>query len=602
MQFMAEQYISLRNLQFLIHEVFEVSGLRQYDYFKDYDAEACDMILESAKQIGDQYLFPIFREMDKKKAFFEDGVVKVHPQLKAAITAIADGGWIGADRTYEEGGQQMPHSLMAAGNYIFYAANANAAAYAFLTQGAANLIRHFANPALQEHYLPHLYAGRWQGTMALTEPQAGSSLSDITTSAVPVDDNIYKISGQKIYISGGDYEQAENVVHLLLARIKGAPVGTKGISLFVVPKYREQADQLVSNGVTTAGLFGKMGQKGYVAAHLMLGEQEDCYGYLVGEANQGLKYMFLMMNEARIGTGLMASGTATAAYYAALQYTKERSQGRHPSSKDPTTPQVLIIEHADVKRMLLCQKSIVEGSISLLIQCSYYSDLLHVGTEPEKQRAKLLLELLTPIAKTFPSEMGTLAVTMGMQCLGGAGYTDDFPLEQYYRDIRVNAIYEGTTGIQSIDLLGRKVMMEKGLALRYFMEELQQTIATATSIKPLEAAAQQLQIASKALHQATLHLIKVAMEEEAEVMLADATLYLEYFSHVVVAWQWLLQGIKAVQAMNQQRDQATQDFYLGKQAAMQYYFEYELPKTMGLHQRLMSNNRITLVVTASEIN
>jgi len=309
------------------------------------------MAIDAAKEIGDQYLFPYFRVMDQEKAYYQDGEVIVHPAVSAGMKALGEGGWIAAPDDYEHGGQQMPLTVLNAAISIFYAANANIASYAFLTQGAANLIRSFGNEPLNERYIEKMYAGQWQGTMALTEPQAGSSLSDLTTTATPTKAGHYLIKGQKIYISGGDYHTVENVVHLLLARIEGAPLGTKGISLFIVPKKRLEKGELIDNHVTTAGIYGKMGQKGYVAAHLMLGEQGETHGYLVGKEHRGLPQMFQMMNEARIGTGLMATGSATAAYYASLQYARERPQGRHPAEKDPAQPQIPIIEHADVRRM-----------------------------------------------------------------------------------------------------------------------------------------------------------------------------------------------------------------------------------------------------------
>lgn len=431
--------------------------------------------------------------------------------------------------------------------------------------------------------------------MALTEPQAGSSLSDILTTATPHPDGYYLLKGQKIYISGGDHNAVDNVVHLMLARIEGAPAGAKGISLFAVPKLREAAGgDFESNDVATAGIYGKMGQKGYVAAHLQIGENDNCRGWLVGAPHKGLAYMFQMMNEARIGTGLMAAATASGAYYAALEYARVRPQGRHPSNKDLSLPQVLIIEHADVRRMLLFQKAVIEGSFALLFQCSYYADLEKHAQGAEKRKAHLLLELLTPIAKSYPSEMGTLAVSAGMQCLGGAGYCDDFPLEQYYRDIRVNAIYEGTTGIHGIDLLGRKVMMENGEAAAVFSHEISDTVAKAMQLEPLRDMAIALGDAAGGLQKATLHLFSVASKEKPEVFLADATLYLEYFGHVTIAWQWLLMAIAALRALPEAASEQEQAFYEGKILTARYFMEYELPKTKGLHQRLTSAEYVTM--------
>lgn len=601
---MAKEYISMRNLRFMLHEVLDTTQLSKLPRFADYDAEAYNMALDAAKDIGDNYLYPIFTEMDKKKAYFDEkeGDVKVHPDLQKAIKVIGDGGWIGAYADYEKGGQQMPQLLLQSGRLIMHAANANAAAYTLLTDGAANLIRSFGAEQLQETFIPKMMTGDWQGTMCLTEPQAGSSLSDVVTSATPMEDGTYKIKGQKIYISGGDYNTTENIVHLTLAKIDGSPAGTKGISLFVVPKYRKEDGKLVNNDVTTAGLYGKMGQKGYVAAHLMMGESEDCRGYLVGKPHNGLRYMFQMMNEARIGTGAMAAGTTSAAYYASLQYANERPQGRHPSNKDANQPQVLIIEHADVRRMLLFQKAITEGSIALVQLCAFYADLAENATGEQQENAHLVLELLTPVVKSFPSEWGTHSVSAGMQVLGGAGYTDDFPLEQYYRDIRINSIYEGTTTIHGMDILGRKVMLHKGKALNLLMADMKKTIVAANESPALKAYATKLQTAAKSLQQTTLHLIEVAMNNRPEIFLSDATLYLEYFGIVTVAWLWLKQGLVAQKAIDAQAMGDDYLFYQGKVHTLKYYFEYELPKIQALRDRLISADKLTVDIESAFIN
>jgi butyryl-CoA dehydrogenase len=334
----------------------------------------------------------------------------------------------------------------------------------------------------------------------------------------------------------------------------------------------------------------------------MLGENDDCRAYLVGEPHQGLRYMFQMMNEARIGTGLLSAGTASAAYYASLKYANERPQGRHPSNKDATQPQVLIIEHADVRRMLLAQKSIVEGSLALLIQCSYYADIARAAHGEEAEKAHTLLELLTPVAKSYPAEMGIQSTSLGMQVLGGAGYTDDFPLEQYYRDIRVNAIYEGTTTIHGMDLLGRKVMMNKGKALILFMEEVKQVIESASTIPGLKPMAEALGKSGAQLHETTMKLVGLATKEKPEVFLADATLYLEYFGLIVLGWQWLKQAIPTAKALETHKTGPEYDFYMGKMQACKYFFEYELVKGISLRKRLLSEERVTLDTAPEHIN
>jgi alkylation response protein AidB-like acyl-CoA dehydrogenase len=593
------QYLNYRNVRFLLFEMLEAEKLNRFTYYADYDKETLEMLLDSAKQISDTHLYPFYMDMDRKKAVFENGGVKAHPQLKVIIKSIAEGGWISAHAPAQYGGMQMPLSILNMGLLSFYAANVNAC-YPFLTQGAANLILSFGSEKLKETYLPKMFSGDWQGTMALTEPQAGSSLSDMVSTAEPVlnedgtSNGIYKIKGQKIYISGGEHDAVDNIVHLMLARVKGAPVGTKGISLFVVPKFRPENDELVPNDVQCAGIYGKMGQKGYVAAHLMYGEKEDCLGYLVGEPNQGLKYMFQMMNEARIGTGLVAAGAASAAYYASLKYANVRSQGRHPSNKDPHSPPVLIIEHADVKRMLLFQKAITEGSIALLAQCCYYADIATVAEGEEQHNAHLLLELLTPIAKSYPSEMGIHSVSAAIQTLGGAGYCDDFPIEQIYRDIRVNAIYEGTTTIHGMDLLGRKMMLENGKAAQLFGNEIVETVTEGIKFQHLAVYAQKLGEAAQRLQTMTKDIFDIGKEKGVEVMLSDATLYLEYFSIVTIGWMWLKQGIIAEKALLKGVESEDKIFYESKKAALRYFFDYEIPKTKGLYTQLINPSKLTI--------
>jgi butyryl-CoA dehydrogenase len=442
-----------------------------------------------------------------------------------------------------------------------------------------------------------MLSGKWQGTMALTEPEAGSSLSDITTMAEPTGSDYYKIRGQKIFISAGDHDAVENVVHLMLAKIQGAPAGVKGISLFVVPKKRvDETGQLVPNDVVTSGIFHKLGYRGCPIAQLSIGDNDDCRGYLVGEPNKGLIHMFQMMNEARIEVGVGAAAIASAAYYAALEYSKKRLQGRKLSTKDPTLPQIPIIEHPDVKRMLLFQRSITEGALGLLVQCAKYADLASVLTGEEKEKNELLLDLLTPVAKTYPSEMGLLSISAGLQCLGGSGYCDDYPLEQYYRDARIHPIHEGTTGIHGLDLLGRKVIMKNGKAYRLYLEEVQKTIHEAKKFEELESYAQKLKESLEMLQKVTGHLMEVGRKEALELFLADATLYLEFFGIISVAWQWLVQATTVVKALRNRSNGAEANFYNGKFFAFRYFFEYELPKIEGLAKRLMNSDGLTVEI------
>ncbi|NIK73067.1 butyryl-CoA dehydrogenase [Thermonema lapsum] len=594
---MEERYVDLKSLQFVLYDVLNAEQLTQYEHYKDHDRSSFDMVIEAAKQIADRLLYPNYREMDKQESDFVDGKVKVHPVILEYVKAMGEAGMIGATFSYEDGGQQLPHLLQMAMNYIQGAANNGATMFVGLTTGAARLIKNFAKQELKDIYLPKMLSGEWQGTMALTEPQAGSSLSDIVSSASPTDqEGVYKIKGQKIFISAGDYEGAENVVHLMLARIDGAPAGTKGISLFIVPKYRIENGQLVDNDVVTAAIYHKMGQKCTPAVHFVAGDKDNCYGWLVGEPHQGLKYMFQMMNEARIGVGIMSAAIASMAYHASLKYAHERPQGRRLSEKDQkTTPQTLIINHPDVRRMLLFQKAVSEGALMLTAQAAFYADMLEVTEGEERERYQLLLDLLTPIVKTYPSEYGIQSVSAGLQVLGGYGYTTDFSLEQMYRDIRITTIYEGTTGIQSLDLLGRKIVAKNGKAAMLLTEEIGQTLQAALTFDDLKSYAELLQKEMGRLQQVMQKLMGYAMKGDVERYMADAVLFMEMSSLIVVAWMWLKMAVTAKQKLVAGGlDEESERFYESKLHTMRFFFHYELPKTKWLATRLMDDVFLTL--------
>lgn len=588
---MAQNYISIDNLKFLLFEVHEINNLFSSPYYSEYDQESVEMIIDSAKDFADRELFPFFTEMDSQGVKLENGKVSVHPQVYKVLNELGESGWFNAIQSFESGGIQLPHTVAYMVETIYTAANNSAIGYSLLTAGAARLILTFGSDKLQKDYASEMCKGKWQGTMALTEPDAGSSLSDISTKAVANNDGSFNIFGQKIFISGGDYELAENVVHLMLARVEGAPTGAKGISLFVVPKNRVTSVGLESNDVITAGLFHKMGQNGYVTTHLIMGEHDNCKGYLVGEENRGLKYMFQMMNTARIEVGLTGVAIASAAYYASLEYTQERSQGRKPDSKNAQDKPISIIEHADVRRMLFAQKAMIEGSLSLLVQCALYEDMLKTTEGEERVNYHLLLEILTPIVKTYPTEKGIESVSNGLQCLGGYGYCVDFPLEQLYRDIRITSIYEGTTGIQSLDLLGRKMIMNEGKAAKLLLEEINKTITEARNFPVLSNYIQNFEEALSEYQKVLNHLVKKAMSGKVEEFLSDANLFMELSGFIVVGWQWIKQSVTSMVAID---NGSNSDFHQSKIHTMKYYFAYELPKCKGLITRLMDNEILTI--------
>ncbi|OEK01703.1 acyl-CoA dehydrogenase [Roseivirga sp. 4D4] len=589
---MQNQYTNLETLKFLIHKVHKTDSVLGEGRFSAYDTASIDMFLDSIASLSDAELFPYIKEMDQKPSVYKEGKITIHPQFERIFQQARDLGLIASIFNEEDGGLQMPNTLFHAAYYIMEAANNHVTGYLGLTTGAANLIATFGNQVLKDQYLPKMLDMEWTGSMCLTEPQAGSSLSDITTSATPIGNGSYLINGQKIFISAGDHQFADNIVHLLLGRIDGAPEGTKGVSLFVVPKFKPINGSLEENHVATAGEFEKLGQRGYCTSHLVF---ENSEAWLVGEENRGLTYMFQLMNEARIATGRMGAGIASAAYYASLQYAKERPQGRKLTStgdKDLLQDQTLIINHPDVKRMLLHQKSIVEGSLSLILQAAHYLDREQIAEGEDKERYNLLLELLTPIVKTYPAEKGLESVSQGLQILGGYGFCQDFILQQYYRDIRIISIYEGTTGIQSLDLLGRKVNLKNGKVLQWLAEEVMETIAKASRIDALHVYANELEQNLKMIQQVLTELAPIAKKGDFERYLSDATVFMDLFGTVIIGWQWLKIANKAYDEVS--NDTPLKAAMEGKIHTMKFFYKYEMSRTKGLAKTLLNQLALTL--------
>jgi len=596
--FLGDKFYNREHLNFILFDVLKADSITQYSYFSDHDKEAIQMYIDATDQFAKEYLFPHLVEMDRKQPELVDGRIRVHAVHRDIMLESGENGWISILASKEVGGLQMPAVFSTAASFILGAANYSGCVFVGLTMGAAHLIETFADKKYHGVYLPKMFAGEWQGTMALTEPGAGSSLSDVVTTAEKQEDGTYKIVGQKIFISCGDSDAVDNVVHLLLARVKGAPAGTKGISMFIVPRERIMDDgSLQWNDVTSIGVYHKMGYKGAPIAHLSFGENNDCRGWLVGEENKGLSYMFQMMNEARISVGLHATSISSAAYYASLKYANERLQGRNIAEKNPELPQTPIINHADVKRMLLFQKTFIDGALCLELQCSYFSDLARVTEGDEQEKYHLLLELLTPVAKSYPAEMSNLSTSTAIQIFGGYGFTKDFIAEQYYRETRIHTIHEGTTAIHGLDLLGRKVMMKNGKAVMYLMQEVMGDITKAKQYDNTKIHAQTLEKKLGQLQELSMHLMGVAQKEGVEAYLSDATLYLELFGTLVLGWQWLKMA-------NTCNESTTIDaaFKASKFLCCNYFFEYELPKTEALFTRLKSTSRVTIGVDNSLID
>ncbi|MGE8351762.1 MAG: acyl-CoA dehydrogenase [Pseudomonas protegens] len=576
---MSETLLSSRNLAFELYEVLNAEGLTQRERFAEHNRETFNAALGTARNIAEKFFAPHNRKGDENEPRYEDGQAVLIPEVKPAVDAFLEAGFLNAARSFEAGGMQLPTLLSQACFAHFQAANAATTSYPFLTMGAANLIESFGTDEQKQRFLQPMIDGRFFGTMALTEPHAGSSLSDIRTRAEPAADGSYRLKGNKIFISGGDHPLSENIVHMVLAKLPDAPPGVKGISLFIVPKFLVNDDGSLGprNDVLLAGLFHKMGWRGTTSTALNFGDNGNCVGYLVGKPHHGLSYMFQMMNEARIGVGMGAVMLGYAGYLYSLEYARERPQGRLPDSKDPTTAPVAIIQHADVRRMLLTQKAYVEGAFDLgLYAAKLFDDTTTLASDAERQQAHELLDLLTPIVKSWPSEFCLKANELAIQILGGHGYTREYPVEQYYRDNRLNPIHEGTHGIQSLDLLGRKLAQNGGAGLKRLIRLIADTSKQAQAHESLDALRLPLEQLVTRLQHVTLGLLGDLASGKVSATLANSALYLKAFGHTVIGWRWLEQAIKAEEGLAR-GNAGDEAFYRGKLQAARYFLTWEVP-------------------------
>jgi butyryl-CoA dehydrogenase len=581
-------------LDFLLYDWLDVSALAARERFADHSRQTFDAVLDTCERIARDKYAPHNRTVDIEEPRFDGEKVILPAATLEASQAYAASGMLSATQDYDVGGMQLPFTLHVAANSFFAMASVSMGSD-MLTTGNANLLMAHGTEAQKEVFARSEFAGRWSGTMCLSEPQAGSSLSDVGTRAEPDGPDFaadplgarYRLTGNKMWISGGDHELTENIVHLVLAKIPDAGgqlvAGTRGVSLFVVPKRLvDEHGKLTGerNDVALAGLNHKLGWRGTVNTLLNFGEgtypvrgKAGAIGYLVGEPGRGLACMFHMMNEARIGVGTAAVMLGLAGYYAALEYAKERPQGRPlgPSGKDAARPQVPIIEHADVKRMLLAQKSYCEGALALALYCARLVDEQKTGAQQTADEARLLLEVLTPIAKSWPSEFCLEANSLAIQVHGGYGYTRDFPVEQYWRDNRLNMIHEGTHGIQAMDLLGRKVLMENGRGLLLLGGRIAESMRLARSHPTLKEHAKALGEALERVAGATQ---KAWVSMNPALALANAVPYMQAFGHVVLAWLWLDVARRSLECDPELARPATQ----GRAAAAAYFFHYEVPR------------------------
>ncbi|AVP96045.1 acyl-CoA dehydrogenase [Ahniella affigens] len=577
---MQSPLIDRRLLDFLLYEVLKVESLCESERFAEHSRATFDATIELAHRLAVDKFLPHNRKSDANEPQMVDGKVVLIPEIGEAVAAYNEAGFSTALEDFERGGMQLPFVIASACDLLFAGANPGTVAYPSLARAAANLLRAHGSEAQQRRYMDPIVQGRFFGTMCLSEPQAGSSLGDIRTTAVVMPDGSYRLRGAKMWISAGDHELGDNIVHLVLARIEGAPAGVRGISLFIVPRWRLDASGNPSerNDVRLAGLNHKLGQRGSVNTFLKFGEQDDCFGELIGQPNQGLAYMFHMMNEERIAVGMGAIANGLVGYLYSLQYAKERRQGRHPDQKDASSPPVPIIEHADVRRMLLRQKLLVEGALALGLYASQLVDAEHLAEIDARREINALLELLTPIVKSWSSQYCLDANDLAIQILGGYGYTREYPVEQCWRDNRINPIHEGTNGIQALDLLGRKVMMHDGIALKVLLAKVHTSVAKAE----VHASLHDVSAALRAHFERVVGVVRQLGARMASGDIRPALAHAQHVMHVlghgVIAWMWLDMAHRATHGL--ESGAATDHgFYEARVAAAKAFFATELPST-----------------------
>ncbi len=602
-----DSFTHTRDLWFWLYEVGQLEAITAQGRYSHHSRADIEAMYDVARDIADRQFDGVAERLDVHEPTFDGTQVTVDDCLRPGLRAWLESGLHAAPFPAELGGLELPYAASQALQIPLNATAGSGSGYLFLTQAAANMLNVMGSAEQKARYLPQLVSGQWFGTMMLSEPQAGSSLGDIRTRARKQPDGSYHLKGSKMWISAGDHDLAENIIHMVLAKVEdeqGQVVpGSRGISLFLVPKRRVNADGTLGelNGVRISGINHKMGNRGTVNTVPVLGDGTPCVGELIGVEGKGLAGMFHMMNEARIGVGTAAAQTGWFGYRYALDYARNRPQGRPATQTDPTTPQIPIIEHTDVRRLLLAQKALTEGAMAL---CFYAAELVDrktlAATPDEAASFNELLAVLTPIVKTWPSMWGTHANYLAIQVLGGYGYTREYPLERLYRDNRLNEIHEGTTGIQGLDLLGRKVLQNNGAGLQVLNQEIQRTITAAAAHAELAEFAQSLSAAAQQLGQVTQKLAGTAMQGDVERFLANSTTYLEMCGHTVVAWIWLRMAVVALTALPQ-APAVDVDFYRGKLRACQYFFRTELPKTRTQAELLMNLDDTSLATRPEEL-
>ena len=598
---MAQHIADRRDIDFVLHEQLGIEKISKYKDFAEFNKKTIDLIVSEARNLAVKELLPARDPGDKEGCIFENGTVKVPESFHHAYELIKEGEWVAMTEDPEWGGQGMPRTVaLAAGDY-FNGANFPLMMYPGLTHGAGLLVNEFGTDKQKELFLRKLYSGEWTGTMLLTEPEAGSDVGLLTTTAVYNGDGTYSITGNKIFISGGEHDLAENIIHPVLARIVGAPAGTKGISLFLVPKIWVNDDGSLgeSNDVVCTGIEEKMGIHGNSTCSLTLGGKGNCRGTLLGEENKGMRAMFLMMNEARLLVGMQGLGCASSAYMYAVNYARERIQGKNlMQMMEENAPAVPIIQHPDIRRQLLTMKAYIEGMRSLLYYVGYCDDVAKISKDAEEiEMCQRLVDLLIPIAKGYVTDRSLDVCHLGIQIYGGYGYIKEYPMEQLYRDCRITAIYEGTNGIQAMDLFARKLGMEEGKVMMGLLTEMQKTTGNAKEYPILKQYALQLDEGIETLGKVAMHMGQSLLSEKALTAFGTCYPFMEVMGDVIVAWMLLWRASIAADRLQQGPNKKDTAFYEGQVKSAEFFIGSMLPITMGKANAILNANDAVMEIT-----
>jgi alkylation response protein AidB-like acyl-CoA dehydrogenase len=595
---MAQILADRRDIDFVLHEQLKVEELAEHERFSEFNRKAIDLIVSEARTIAIREILPTQNDGDRIGLRFEDGKVTVPESFHKAWKALRDGEWLAMTEDPEWGGQGMPRSVASAAAGFLQSANFAFLMYAALSHGAGKLIEAFGSEEQKKLFLEKLFSGEWTGTMLLTEPEAGSDVGALTTAATPNSDGTYSITGNKIFVSSGEHDMADNIIHPVLARIEGAPAGTAGISLFIVPKIWVDADGRLGepNDVECTGIEEKMGIHGNTTASIALGSKGKCRGLLLGEANKGMRAMFLMMNDARLMVGDQGLACASASYMYALNYARKRIQGRALlQMMDKEAPGVPIIQHPDVRRMLMIMKVYVESLRSLSSYIAFCFDGIATASDPEeKTRLQGIVDFLIPIAKAYTSERAFEVCSLGVQVYGGYGYIKEYPVEQLLRDCRITPIYEGTNGIQAMDLLFRKLGQNGGRPINDLGDEIRRAIAAAAEVERIAPMADKLEQALIRLEEVARHIGMTAMYGNLPIAAAHAHPFLEVCGDVIVGWMLLWRARVAAEALRAGGKEKDAAFYDGQIRSAEFYTQIMLPVTLGRMEAILSGSSVTI--------